>query len=163
MCCCNDCQAFVQFLRPDQTSTVLDEFGGTEIYQTSLAQVHLDKGQDLLRSMRLTPGGLLRWYTDCCRTPVGNTMSVKMPFVGVVHSFMDADEREHKLGPVLAWVQVQHAIGEPDYPRSAQKFPAGITLRMIRKLLAWKMRGMNRPSVFFDDNGKPVSAPTVAG
>jgi NAD kinase len=41
------------------------------------------------------------------------------------------------------------------------KFPLGITLRIIRKMLDWKIRGMHKPSAFFRADGTPVSTPTV--
>ncbi len=38
--------------------------------------------------MRLTPMGLLRWYAGCCNTPIGNMVSARVPFIGIVHMFM---------------------------------------------------------------------------
>lgn len=75
--------------------------------------------------------------------------------------FMKEHQHEQILGPVRAYVQTQYATGSPDYPHSAEKYPLGITLRIMRKMLVWKIRGMNKPSVFFTDDGKPVSSPTV--
>jgi hypothetical protein len=39
----------------------------------SPAHVKLGAGTDALRCLRLSDKGVLRWYTDCCRTPIGNT------------------------------------------------------------------------------------------
>ncbi len=170
VCCCDDCQRFAAHLNGE--SEILDEFGGTDIYQTSQSQVTMSAGAEHLRCIRLSEKGLTRWYTDCCNTPVGNTVSARIPFVGLIHSFMDTEHRtEHgtkhgrdeTLGPVRAYVQVQHAIGEPDYPHSAQKFPLGITLRIIRKMLMWKLTGMSKPSAFYDESGQARSKPTVIG
>jgi hypothetical protein len=34
--------------------------------------------------------GLLRWYADCCNTPIANTpRNPKIPYVGLVHSCLD--------------------------------------------------------------------------
>ena len=160
VCCCDDCQRFAGYL--NRESDVLDEFGGTDIYQTSQAQVNVTRGAEQLRCVRLSKKGLIRWYTDCCKTPIGNTMSAGVPFIGVVHSFMDLEnDRDNTLGPVRAYVQVKHATGEHTYPHSADKFPLGITLRIASKMLVWKITGKSKPSAFFDDNGKPVSSPTV--
>ncbi len=160
VCCCDDCQKFAQHLK--QENTTLDQFGGTKIYQTSQSQLTIHEGLEHLQSMRLTEKGLLRWYAGCCNTPIGNTMNASMPFVGVIHNFINAKDQAEKLGTVRAWVQTQHAKGTPDYPRSAEKFPIGITLRIVRKMLSWKIRGMNKPTVFFDSNGEPVAKPSVA-
>jgi len=86
VCCCGDCQAFAEYLQCEED--ILDEFGGTEIYQTSQAQVEISSGQDQLKSMRLKRKGLLRWYTGCCNTPVANTMNAGMPFAGIFLNFM---------------------------------------------------------------------------
>lgn len=159
VCCCSDCQAFANQL---DRGDVLDQFGGTDIYQTSQSQVRITEGSDQIRSLRLSSKGLLRWYTGCCNTPVANTMNASMPFVGVLAVFMKDINRNEVLGPVRAYVQTQYAIGKPDYPHSAKKFPVGITLRIMRKMLGWKMRGMHKPSAFFHDDGTPVSKPCVS-
>jgi len=96
VCCCDDCQTFADHLQCEMD--ILDEFGGTEIYQTSQSQVEISSGQEQLKSMRLKRKGLLRWYTGCCNTPVGNTMNAGMPFVGIIHNFMafeNSQDREN--------------------------------------------------------------------
>ncbi len=160
VCCCDDCQKFAAHL--DREADVLDEFGGTDIYQTSQSQIKIHRGAENIRCLRLTSKGLYRWYTNCCKTPIGNTMNGGLPFIGVIHNFMPIDDgRSNVLGAVRAYVQTKHARGNPDYPNSSEKFPVGITLRIMRKMLVWKLRGMNKPSVFFADDGKAVVKPTV--
>lgn len=159
VCCCADCQAFASHL--GRGSDTLDEFGGTEIFQMSQSQLQIQQGKENLQSMRLTEKGMLRWYTSCCNTPVGNTMNAKMPFVGVIHSLMDLPDRDSTFGPVRAYVQTQHALGSPNYPTHSKKFPLGITLRIIRKMLLWRLRGQHKPTVFFTDSGQPVSKPII--
>ncbi len=160
ICCCCDCQAFAVYLGREED--VLDESGGTELFQMSQSQVTIQHGQDKLQSMRLSDKGLLRWYTSCCNTPVGTTMNAKMPFVGVVHSFIDVPNRDAVLGPVKAVVQTQYAKGVPHYPKHFPKFPLGVTLGIVGKLLLWKLQGKQKPSVFFGDDGRPVSKPIIA-
>jgi len=159
VCCCSDCQAFANQL--GNSSDTLDGFGGTEIYQTSQAQIKISQGHDKLQSMRLTPKGLLRWYASCCNAPIGNSTNAKMPFFGVIHTFMDIPDRDEVLGDVRAHVQTQYATGTPDYPNHSAKYPLGITLRIARKLLVWKLQGKNKPSVFFADGGRPVTKPII--
>ena len=159
VCCCEDCQNFIRYLKQEENT--LDQFGGTRIYQTSQSQLTIHEGHNQLKSLRLSEKGTLRWYAGCCKTPIGNTISASMPFVGVIHSFIDASDHADKLGSVRAYVQTQHATGQPDYPHSAEKFPIGITLRIVRKMLFWKIRGMHKPTVFFDSDGKPVSKPVI--
>ena len=161
VCCCSDCQAFAVYLGAE--SDTLDEYVGTEVFQVSQSQFVIEQGKDKLRSMRLSKKGLLRWYTSCCNTPIGNTISAKMPLVGVIHTFIDSPDREKVLGPVRAFVQTQHAKGTPDYPKHSAKFPLCITARIIRKMLLWKLQGKSKPSALFDNEGRPVAKPTIVG
>src|SRR5690554_6746798 len=71
ICYCNDCQAFARFL--GKSVEVLDAQGGTEIIQIQPGQLNFSRGTEQLACMRLTDKGLLRWYTRCCNTPLGNT------------------------------------------------------------------------------------------
>jgi len=159
VCCCDDCQTFANHL--NKTDQTLDEFGGTEIYQTSQSQVVIHTGLDQLQCLRLKPKGLLRWYTGCCNTPVANTVSAGMPFAGMINTFWHKDNNpDADIGPVRAYVQTQHATGTPTYPKASAKFPLGITLHIMRKMLGWKVRGMSKPSVFFKD-GRPAVKPVL--
>ena len=90
-CYCMDCQAFARFLeRPD----ILDAAGGTDIFQMPPVQVTFTAGFEALRCVRLS-SKVLRWYADCCRTPIANTAAgPRFPVVALIHSIMDgaADE-----------------------------------------------------------------------
>ena len=86
VCYCEDCQAFARFL---ERLDVLDPAGGTDIFQMPPARVKLSAGTDAVRCLRLSDKGVLRWYADCCRTPIGNTAaSPRFPVIAVIHSFM---------------------------------------------------------------------------
>lgn len=159
VCCCDDCQAFAQHLNHE--AKTLDEFGGTDIFQITQAQVTIEQGQEKLQCLRLREKGLLRWYTSCCNTPVANTISAKMPFAGIIHSFMDVNNKDELLGPVRAHVQTKHAIGAHNYPNASEKFPLGITARIIRKLLVGKLKAKQSPSVFFGDDARPRVKPNI--
>ena len=85
VCYCKDCQAFARFL---ERADVLDPAGGTDIFQMPPGRVRLTAGTDALRCLRLS-NKVLRWYTNCCRTPIANTAArPHFPVIGVVHSFM---------------------------------------------------------------------------
>jgi len=49
----------------------------------------------------------------------------------------------------------------PTCPNASQKFPVGITIRIIRQMLFWKIRGMNKPSAFFKANGEAIVMPKI--
>lgn len=160
VCCCDDCQKFA--IELNREADVLDNFGGTDIYQTSQSQVRIDTGAEHIRCLRLSSKGLYRWYTDCCKTPIGNTLGSGVPFIGLIHNFTNTEnDRDNVLGAVRAYVQIKYARGAPTYPHMSEKYPIGITLRFIRKMLFWKIKGMNKPSAFFTESGAAIVKPTT--
>ena len=110
ICYCKDCQAFAHFLgRAD----VLDTAGGTDIFQMPPGRVTLTAGTDALRCLRLS-SKVLRWYADCCRTPIANTAATpRFPVVALIHSFMSDETNGHSrddvLGPPLCRIHERSA------------------------------------------------------
>jgi hypothetical protein len=160
VCYCQDCQAFARFLeRPD----VLDPAGGTDIFQMPPGRVKLIAGTDALRCLRFS-NKVLRWYTDCCRTPIANSAArPHFPVIGVVHSFMDPDgrSRDELLGAPLGRIYESSAIGPlpPNAPA-----PPSLSIFALRasRILGWWLRGLGRPTPFFDDHtNAPLCVPRV--
>jgi uncharacterized protein DUF6151 len=160
VCYCDDCQAFAHYLEHDDD--ILDEYGGTDIFQLTPAQVQIHQGKDQLRCIRLTPKGLYRWYTDCCRTPIGNMISAGIPFICIVHNFMDDEGvRDINLGPVLFYAFGKFATETPPDDKNDKGLPFKIMFRAISKMIVAKFRGHNNPNAFFDESGKPISEPII--
>jgi hypothetical protein len=162
VCYCEDCQAFARFLeRPD----VFDAAGGTDIFQMPPGRLKLTAGMDAVRCLRLSKRGIFRWYTDCCRTPIGNTAGPRVPVIGVIHSFMDHEadgrSRNEVLGPPLCRIYERSAIGP--LPPTAPVPPSfGVFVRRASKILGWWARGLGRPTPFFDDRtNAPRPVPRV--
>lgn len=160
VCYCKDCQAFARFLgRPDG----LDAARGTDIFQMAAGRVSLTTGTDALRCVSFS-GKVLRWYADCCRTPLANTAaSVRFPVVALIHSFMDCESagvsRDDVLGPPLCRIYERSAAA-PLPPNAPPPPSFAIFARRASKLLGWWLRGLGRPSPFFDEGtGAPLSAP----
>ena len=160
VCYCVDCQAFGNHLSNGEA--ILDEWGGTAIYQTPPWHVRIDKGMEEVRCLRLTPKGLYRWYAGCCNTPIGNTISAKFPFIGLIHSFFDRDDQtESLLGPIRGYHKLESAIG--DVPKEIQQFgmPKSATFKVVLRLFKWKVTGGNKPNPFFDQSGRSICKPRV--
>jgi hypothetical protein len=161
VCYCDDCQAYACFLA-QRGEGILDGAGGTDIFQTCPGAVQLEAGHGELRCVRLTDKGLHRWYTACCRTPVGNTLgAASFPFVGLVHAFLDVPEarRDELLGAPLARVQRRFAHG-PVPGGAKEPLPLGYLARFARLVARGYVRGLARPSPFFVA-GRPVRTPEV--
>ncbi|PCI24166.1 hypothetical protein COB57_05650 [Candidatus Peregrinibacteria bacterium] len=155
ICHCFDCQSFAKYLKKE--SEVLDEYLGTDIFQMPIAHVEILEGHNHLRCIQIRPKGLHRWYAQCCKTPIGNTMTAGSPFIGVIHSFMqDEGTREENLGPVLGYM-----FTKKTFPASVPTKVLRTVMRIMGKLAVWKLKGLNNPSSFFLANGKPVSKPEV--
>lgn len=164
ICYCGDCQAFAHFL--GNPRAILDEHGGTEIFQTSPARLEISEGLDRLRCMRLTPKGTLRWYASCCRTPVANTANVwQMPFVGVFTRFLaeeSTERREELLGPVGRDNArlVKAALG--DVAANDGMFSPASFWRLVITVLRARSRGDHKRSPFFDNTTRrPIVTPTI--
>jgi hypothetical protein len=165
VCYCDDCQSFAHFLgRADE---ILDAHGGTDIFQMSPARLEIMQGVEHLACMRLAPGGLVRWFTDCCSTPIGNTLATnQVPFVGLIHSCLDPAADGHSLdevlGPVRARVNARFAKGDRAALEAHDRAPASMLLRFGSILLRARLRGDHKRSPFFDaQSGEPSAPPRV--
>jgi hypothetical protein len=159
VCYCDDCQAFAHHLgRAD----LLDAGGGSDIVQVAPASLTFVQGQDRIVGLRLTPKGLYRWYTSCCDTPVGNTVSPAIPFVGIVVQAFDGGARraDDVFGKPIGAILGKYAIG--DAPAGSKGISLRLMLRAIRMVLGWRLRGRAWPNPFFRrDSRAPIYPVTV--
>jgi hypothetical protein len=161
VCYCRDCQAFARFLN---RADVLGPAGGTDIFQMPPGRVKLTAGTDGIRCLRLS-NKVLRWYTDCCRTPIGNTAAgPRFPVIALAHSFMDHEDgrsRDEALGPPLCRIYEHSAVG-PLPPNAPARASFRVFARRASKILDWWVRGLGQPTPFFDDRTQaPRAVPRV--
>jgi Family of unknown function (DUF6151) len=162
VCYCKDCQAFARFL---DRADALDAAGGTDIFQMPPSGVKLTAGADAVHCLRFS-GKVLRWYADCCRTPIANTAATpRFPVLGLVHSFVsdqgESHRRDEVIGPPLCRIYERSATG-PLPPTVPPPPSFGMFADRGSKLLGWWLRGLGRPNPFFDDQmNTPLSAPRV--
>lgn len=157
VCYCADYRAFAKFL--GCSNDVLDAQGGSEIVQLAQPRVVFSQGKEHLAAVRLSERGLLRWYADCCKTPIGNTLSnPKVSFIGIIHSSLDDSMIEKDFGSNIAIVNVDSAIGEP---KPVQKGFFGVILRFVWMVLSMRISGKYRGSQLFNQSGDPIVSPTV--
>ena len=160
VCYCRDCQAFARFLgHPEAT---LDADGGTEIVAARPSDLHITRGADQLRCMSLSPQGLLRWYTGCCRTAIGNTpRDARFAYVGLIHDVLSAagDQRDAVFGAGRAAVNTASAA------RPIRSTPLAMTSAMVkimRNVLGARLaRTTGRTPFFKPGTAEPVVQPQV--
>lgn len=158
-CLCCDCQRFAAYLNNE--AAILDARGGSELFQTYPAYLHITKGQEWIRGVQLKKKGLYRWYTGCCHMPIANTMpSSGTPFVGVsvkLMRFASESEKERVIGPVLMKAFARYAKGAK--PKDAyDKFPLSFIPKIMAFMVKGKLKAKHKPSPFFKD-GQPIVKP----
>ena len=126
------------------------------------AKRSLQEAEDKIEAVRLSPKGLYRWYARCCNTPVGNTLTPSVPFVGVVaHAFeADGQNPDALFGRPVGAILGKFAIG--DVPAKTKKISFPLLLRALRLVLGWRFTGKTWPHPFFErGSGAPRYPVTV--
>jgi hypothetical protein len=158
ICYCDDCQAFLHQLgRTD----LLDANGGTDIVQVAPASLSFDRGNERIVGLRLAPKGLYRWYTSCCKTPMGNTLGPAIPFVGIVAQAFDGDVQrtDERFGKPVGAIQGKYAIG--DAPEGSTGLNVRLLARVLRLVLGWRLRGQAWPHPYFDRATRAPNRPVT--
>jgi hypothetical protein len=158
VCYCDDCQAYAHHLgRAD----LLDAHGGTDVVQVAPAALTFEQGTDRIVGLRLAPKGLHRWYTSCCRTPIGNTLGPAVPFVGIVAQGFEHDgaRADDAFGPPLGGVQGKFAVGGA--PDGSTGLNVRLIARALRRILGWRLGGKAWPHPFFDRASRAPSHPVT--
>lgn len=157
ICYCDDCQTFANFLG---TEGLTDAWGGSPIVQVGPARMHVTEGREHIRCVRLSPKGLFRFYTACCKTPIGNAMP-PLPFVGIPGMFLDVDEAasDATFGS-RATIQGRFAKGNPPTPLEP-KLSFRTMARTTKRLASWFLFA-KKPSPYFEaSTNEPCVKPEV--
>ena len=157
-CYCNDCQAFLHYLK---RVDLLDENGGAEIIPAYPADIKLIAGKDLVKCLRLSPTGMFRFFTSCCNTPIANT-DPKRPWAGIhrrMYTVKDPNRLDKELGPVKSSIMGKDAKGTPP-PGTPQKYDLNGFVTVMPYILKGILLGKSKPSPFFE-NGQSIVLPKV--
>ncbi len=163
LCFCADCQAFAHYLGNHET--VLDSQGGSDVIQISPARISFSEGKEYLACLRLSNNGMIRWYAQCCNTPIGNTMAhPKVPFIGLLHKCMHPSEGESLddvFGPATMVAYPEFAQGEPKPNVNRWSLMLG-GARLVKNIITARLIGDARRNPFFDfSSGTPIVPPTI--
>lgn len=153
VCYCKDCQAYARFLG---TAGVADREGGTEVIAMLPRYVHFTAGLDALACLSLSERGLLRWYTSCCKTPIGNTpRDRKLPYAGMIHSCLEgAAPIDSSFGGRRIAVNARSARGTVV---STPLASASAVLKLVTSSLGTRLSGRYRDNPFFaQETGTPI-------
>jgi hypothetical protein len=159
ICYCKDCQTFADLLGGSRQ--VLDAAGGTDIIATVPQHIRFTRGVEQLRCMSLSDKGLLRWYCERCRTPIGNTpRDPKTSYVGLVRTCLatSAEEIDRAFGKARLTLNTESAR-VPVASHKLALLPA--MLKIMRNVLGARLTGAWRRNPFFRPGGaEPLVAAT---
>jgi len=153
VCYCDDCQSFAHYL--GDAELTLDEHGGTRIFQVRPSRIAFTRGSEHIACVRLRPNGLLRWYADCCKTPIANTPASKaLPIVGVVHRCIGQatgdKPAESVTGPVQAGVFGRYAKGDRSTLDAHDRAPLSTMIRILGMIVKARLHGDLKRSPFLE-------------
>jgi hypothetical protein len=157
VCYCDDCQAFAHQLgRAD----LLDPQGGSDIVQMAPSALSFTQGHHHIVGLRLKPNGLYRWYAKCCNTPVGNTLTPRIPFVGLLAPAFDKPRWDDAVGAPSGAIFGKYAVGGPPPHSTGANLP--LVWQAVRRLLGWWLKRRTWPHPFFSrETGAPLYEVTV--
>jgi hypothetical protein len=161
VCYCDDCQAFMHYL---DRADLLDAHGGTDVVQLPPNAVVFDRGVEHIVGVRLTAKGMHRWYASCCKTPLGNTLTPAVAFIGiqleVFRGAPDAERRDAVFGKARGFAGGKFAVGGP--PVGLPKYPATKLAGVVLRVIGWKLGGKAWPHPYFDRaTGGPTYPVTI--
>lgn len=151
ICYCTDCRAFARFLAGAGAGDrdILDAAGGTEIIQLAQSRLHFVSGAEQLVALKLTEKGMVRWYTKCCHTAIGNTLaSPAGAFIGLIHSCLHRQQLEPDFGAKVALLNTSTALGPVQ-----QRGLTGVLLRFLTIMISERLSGRYRQSPLFSSEG----------
>ncbi|GGL66219.1 DUF6151 family protein [Wenxinia marina] len=146
-CHCADCRGAARWLQRDRDPDV-----GVGYWQTTPDRVRIERGADRLACLSWRNPKFLRWYADCCGTPLFNTPGTKgMPFAS---AYIDAIPDPAPLGPVRGVAFVPTPGGKPKTTGTA-----AFLWGLARRSLPARLSGRWTANPFFDADGRPVARP----
>jgi len=158
VCYCRDCQAFSRHLDP--SGSLLDDKGGTEIFQVTPDHLEITEGLDRVACLRLTPQGLTRWYTSCCNTPLGNTgRRPSLPFLGMTVAAVPNPADRARFGPVTLRAFAKQATERVGQDQGSLP---GFLWQFVKRVVRARLSGRHRRNPFFNPTtGEPIREPII--
>jgi hypothetical protein len=157
VCHCTDCQNLTRHL--GHAERVLDAHGGTALYQARCARVRIGTGRDRLACVHLTDKPTLRWYAECCRTPLFNSYANgKVPYITIQLAACDPATRDRLVGPPRGHLFTADGIGDT---RDLRKMSMGTLMRrFFPRMIKDIVSGDRRRSPLFDTKTlEPIAEP----
>jgi hypothetical protein len=158
LCYCRDCRAYLRWLGRTE---LVHAAGGVDIVQLARSGARFSKGEDALRCVRLSPKGMHRWFTECCRTPVGNTM-LGVPFIGLSGAFLASDSAAVLIETCGEPVPINERSATAEIPGGVSRLRQARAIAHAARLFAsWMITERGKPGPLFDATETPRVTPRV--
>ncbi|QPD00399.1 hypothetical protein IRL76_04900 [Qipengyuania soli] len=127
---------------------MLDANGGTALYQSRCARMHLNRGKEMLAGLHMTDGPTLRWYAKCCGTPMFNAYkNGRIPYITTLLANCDQAGR-NALGAPLGHLFLDEATGDTSLLRPLSM--GRLMRRFFRRMVKDIVTGDRRRSELYD-------------
>lgn len=148
VCSCRACQSYAHYL--GRVDDMLDAEGGSNIVQLNPSSYEITEGFEHVACVQLTKGGPLRWYTSCCKTPLGNTFPRGgIPFLGLLPISLGmkgtSPDVVRLFGPSRG-----HVNPPTPNPFGMKVKNFFMMLRLFVMLMAWRIKDGKSYKPFFD-------------
>ena len=160
LCSCKGCQSYAHYLR--RADDMLDENGGSNIFQMNPEKFEITKGMEHVAGMRVTREGPARWFTSCCNTPLGNTFPRGgIPFLGVLPICLGHKGTSQAVVDLVGPIRGHTNRMEPTpfFDKVGNFF---MIMGLLAKIMKWRITGGRSYKPFFDkETMKPLVKPIV--
>jgi hypothetical protein len=132
---------------------ILDPAGGNDLVQMAPDAFRITQGQEHLAWTTMTEKGPTRWYTQCCNTPVANTLaSPALPFLTLQTAYFTSPERT---GTVVARVNKKGATARIEGEMGSMR---SVLFAFFSRAVKARLTGSYRKNPFFDTKGQRIAA-----
>ncbi len=141
---------------------MLDENGGSNIFQMNPANFEITTGMEHVACMKVTKEGPLRWFAACCKTPLGNTFPRGgVPFLGVLPICLGHKGTSETVvglvGPIRA-----HTNQRGNTPFGEKIGIFFMMMGLLGKIMKWRIAGGRAYKPFFNaETMRPITKPIV--
>ena len=157
VCYCHDCRDFVRLLHKEDH--ILDRLGGTALFNFRFSRFALDRGADSLACLHMTDKPVLRWYAECCGTPMFNSYAnARIPFFDVILANSTDRNAREALGDSVGNLFTTSATGDASH--LAAMSLSGLVLKVAPRVIRETLNGGRRRNPLFDaDTLEPIARP----
>mmetsp|Transcript_41207 Transcript_41207/g.80551 ORF Transcript_41207/g.80551 Transcript_41207/m.80551 type:complete len:211 (+) Transcript_41207:82-714(+) len=171
VCYCGCCQAMLKYLDKEQ---LMDAEGGVHQHMCAPGAVTFTQGEAHIRSIKLSEKtGTVRWYADCCKTPIGATAEdiptgyVLFMFKDFISKSADPADVATFMGPI--GMRCFAGASKKDTSQLANPKPTkdsswlmSLFWKIIKCSTGWRFQGTIGPVPFFEKGTKKhISTPVV--